>query len=118
MFVKSIKYDNSNTNLNNTPKLTVSQTITNTKQQAKNMALPSLGQCQHQEFDERNIKQRKLKPIHRRWNEIRWTGACYKHAATQTAALDAPLPRTWRINYTIGGTTPSCMPVLCRVRFW
>ena len=26
---------------------------------------------------------------------------------TQTVAINAPLPRTWRINYTIGGTTPS-----------
>lgn len=27
--------------------------------------------------------------------------------ATQTVAINAPLPRTWRLNYTIGGTTPS-----------
>jgi hypothetical protein len=27
--------------------------------------------------------------------------------ATATAALNLSLPRTWRINYTIGGTTPS-----------
>ena len=27
--------------------------------------------------------------------------------ATQTLQLNAPLPRTWRIAYTIGGTTPS-----------
>jgi hypothetical protein len=27
--------------------------------------------------------------------------------ANQTIALNAPLPRTWRIVYTIGGTTPS-----------
>lgn len=27
--------------------------------------------------------------------------------AAQTVAINAPLPRTWRLNYTIGGTTPS-----------
>ena len=27
--------------------------------------------------------------------------------ATQTVSINAPLPRTWRIAYTIGGTTPS-----------
>jgi hypothetical protein len=27
--------------------------------------------------------------------------------ATNTAALNAPLPRTWRLNYTITGTSPS-----------
>lgn len=27
--------------------------------------------------------------------------------ATNTVAINAPLPRTWRLTYTIGGTTPS-----------
>lgn len=27
--------------------------------------------------------------------------------ATTTVAINSPLPRTWRLNYTIGGTTPS-----------
>lgn len=27
--------------------------------------------------------------------------------ATQTVLIASPLPRTWRLNYTIGGTTPS-----------
>lgn len=27
--------------------------------------------------------------------------------ATQTLVLNAPLPRTWRVTYTIGGTNPS-----------
>lgn len=27
--------------------------------------------------------------------------------ATQSVLLNAPLPRVWRLNYTIGGTSPS-----------
>jgi hypothetical protein len=35
------------------------------------------------------------------------TPAALTTGATQTLQLNTPLPRTWRLNYTIGGTTPS-----------
>lgn len=35
------------------------------------------------------------------------TPATLTSGATQTVAINAPLPRTWRLAYTIGGTTPS-----------
>ena len=35
------------------------------------------------------------------------TPAALTTGATQTVALNTTLPRTWRLNYTIGGTTPS-----------
>lgn len=35
------------------------------------------------------------------------TPAALTTGATQTVQINAPLPRTWRLVYTIGGTTPS-----------
>jgi len=35
------------------------------------------------------------------------TPATLTTGATQTVAINAPLPRSWRLVYTIGGTTPS-----------
>jgi hypothetical protein len=35
------------------------------------------------------------------------TPATLTTGATTTTAINAPLPRTWRLNYTLGGTTPS-----------
>lgn len=35
------------------------------------------------------------------------TAANLTTGATQTVAINAPLPRTWRLTYVIGGTTPS-----------
>lgn len=35
------------------------------------------------------------------------TPANFTTGAASTVVVNAPLPRTWRLNYTIGGTTPS-----------
>lgn len=37
--------------------------------------------------------------------------------ATTTLGINAPLPRTWRINYTIAGTTPSFAVTSVRVNY-
>lgn len=39
------------------------------------------------------------------------TPANLTNGATQTLALNAALPRTWRINYTIGGTATPTFPI-------
>jgi hypothetical protein len=41
------------------------------------------------------------------WTVAGATPAALTTGATQTVQLNAQLPRTWRLNYTIGGTTPS-----------
>ncbi len=37
--------------------------------------------------------------------------------AAQTLVINAPLPRTWRLNYTLGGTTPSFNFTAVRVNY-